>query len=598
MAADRRRVRRRALGALLLPRLLARRHRACWPRCTCWPRSASRPRRCRELMARLRPVRRFRRDQLDGRRPGRRRTDRGARRVRRRRAEFDELDGLTVRPARRAWFNLRASQHRAAAAAERRGVPTRRDGGRCATRCSRSSGPEGHPRRPRPGRASGIPRRTGGLPWPCELDPQLMDILACPADDHAPLRAGTAADPRAQPDLHRVRPRATRGGRHPGAAARRGDRTATAHDRARRHPARRRAGTWRPCTTRGVPAVGGHRGRPGALRRARRAGGGRRRSCAGPPPPRASCWCAGRAPSTPRPHARRAARPSSPVPVVLAEAVPSWIGPLDVVVAHSAAASDDDLTESVGRAVAGAPEARARPRVGRRARSPSAGAAPGAARGAAHHRAARPDLPRWPCRRAHRGRRARAVADTVRPASTALADTLDGEAERNAPGNECVHQPGEVTRAAAGRAHPAAVGHRPARRGRRRARRRSLGDARGDRGARGRPSRRPPRPPLLVQDRPDRTPGRDIFHDPFDDDAVTAAAAAPALLIGTAEEDPLHVALRRFGRDRSCRRPPASRRRGRARRTARGRCCARGLRRHPLRPGRRLPGPGHPDPPA
>jgi uncharacterized protein YbaR (Trm112 family) len=28
-----------------------------------------------------------------------------------------------------------------------------------------------------------------------ELDPQLMDILACPSDDHAPLRAGTPADP-------------------------------------------------------------------------------------------------------------------------------------------------------------------------------------------------------------------------------------------------------------------------------------------------------------------------------------------------------------------------------------------------------------------
>jgi uncharacterized protein len=30
-----------------------------------------------------------------------------------------------------------------------------------------------------------------------ELDPQLMDILACPSDDHAPLRAGTPSDPAA-----------------------------------------------------------------------------------------------------------------------------------------------------------------------------------------------------------------------------------------------------------------------------------------------------------------------------------------------------------------------------------------------------------------
>ncbi len=27
------------------------------------------------------------------------------------------------------------------------------------------------------------------------LDPQLLEILACPSDDHAPLRAGTPDDP-------------------------------------------------------------------------------------------------------------------------------------------------------------------------------------------------------------------------------------------------------------------------------------------------------------------------------------------------------------------------------------------------------------------
>jgi uncharacterized protein len=30
-----------------------------------------------------------------------------------------------------------------------------------------------------------------------ELDPQLLEILACPSDDHAPLRPGTPADPEA-----------------------------------------------------------------------------------------------------------------------------------------------------------------------------------------------------------------------------------------------------------------------------------------------------------------------------------------------------------------------------------------------------------------
>ena len=37
------------------------------------------------------------------------------------------------------------------------------------------------------------PRDEGG-PVAAQLDPQLMDILACPADDHGPLRAEQDAD--------------------------------------------------------------------------------------------------------------------------------------------------------------------------------------------------------------------------------------------------------------------------------------------------------------------------------------------------------------------------------------------------------------------
>ncbi len=56
-----------------------------------------------------------------------------------------------------------------------------------------------------------------------QLDPQLMDILACPSDDHAPLRIGTAADPTADVLTCTVVRAALPGrGRHPGAAARRG----------------------------------------------------------------------------------------------------------------------------------------------------------------------------------------------------------------------------------------------------------------------------------------------------------------------------------------------------------------------------------------
>ncbi|MYW75627.1 hypothetical protein GTW08_26355, partial [Pseudonocardia sp. SID8383] len=40
-----------------------------------------------------------------------------------------------------------------------------------------------------------------------------------------------------------------------------------------------------------------------------------------------------------------------PVPVVAAERMPGWIGPLDVVVAHSADPTDPELAESVAVAV-------------------------------------------------------------------------------------------------------------------------------------------------------------------------------------------------------------------------------------------------------
>jgi hypothetical protein len=43
--------------------------------------------------------------------------------------------------------------------------------------------------------------------------------------------------------------------------------------------------------------------------------------------------------------------PECPVPVVTAAEAPSWIGPLDVLVAHTADAADRELADSVGRAV-------------------------------------------------------------------------------------------------------------------------------------------------------------------------------------------------------------------------------------------------------
>ena len=88
-----------------------------------------------------------------------------------------------------------------------------------------------------------------------QLDPQLMDILACPSDDHAPLRAGTPDDPDADVlTCTVVRARLPGGGRHPGAAARRGHPAAAARLRAapdacsttRCSPTRGRWPRWTP----------------------------------------------------------------------------------------------------------------------------------------------------------------------------------------------------------------------------------------------------------------------------------------------------------------------------------------------------------------
>ena len=43
--------------------------------------------------------------------------------------------------------------------------------------------------------------------------------------------------------------------------------------------------------------------------------------------------------------------PGCPVPVVTVDEVPVWVGPLDVVWAHTADATDADLADGVGRAV-------------------------------------------------------------------------------------------------------------------------------------------------------------------------------------------------------------------------------------------------------
>ena len=189
-----------------------------------------------------------------------------------------------------------------------------------------------------------------------ELDPQLMDILACPS--RRP-RAAAGRHPRrprgGRPDLHRVRPRRSRWWTASRCCcstrpSRRRRPARAAPDRARRHPARPTRGRWPPST----PAACCGR-RPPRVRRSASAAQGAAEAGVGQPG-RLPAAGAGAAAPAGRVRlggrtAHRAARPGGPVPVVLADTTPSWIGPLDVVVAHTADAADVELADSVALAV-------------------------------------------------------------------------------------------------------------------------------------------------------------------------------------------------------------------------------------------------------
>ena len=190
------------------------------------------------------------------------------------------------------------------------------------------------------------------------------------------------------------------------------------------------------------------------------------------------CCCAARVPPVRRPSCSTALlAPVSPIPVLTLDATPSWIGPLDVVVAHTADRDDIALAESVQPAVRrGAEVVLSAPADG-----------PVASAGAGRARLVEPRIPVPPGLDLPR---ALAVGLTVAGALELAGAPLPagaGPAGRPArrrgraqpAGPRAVHEPGEVAGAAARRAHPAAVGHRPA----------------GHRGGRARGRRRWPRTP-------------------------------------------------------------------------------------------------------
>jgi hypothetical protein len=238
--------------------------------------------------------------------------------------------------------------------------------------------------------------------------------------------------------------------------------------------------------------------------------------------------------------------PACPVPVVTAEVAPSWIGPLDVLVAHTADPGDRELAESVGRAV----------RRGCEVVLSAPAEGPIVAAGAGAARLLEPRVPVPPGLDLPRALACLLVTATALGLLDAdldlLAADLDDELERDHLGHETFVNPAkalalrladhtpllfgtdpagtEVARygLATLAEHAAVVGYAA-----------DAGEAAGATALQR----------VLAAD-----PAGDIFHDPFDDpdvaEGIGGLAAPPrVLLVSTEDEDPRTAVLRRAGRD-------------------------------------------------
>lgn len=237
--------------------------------------------------------------------------------------------------------------------------------------------------------------------------------------------------------------------------------------------------------------------------------------------------------------------PSCPVPLVVVDSAPSWIGPLDIVVAHTDDAADADLADSVARAVRrGAEVVLSAPADG-----------PVAAAGAGRMRLVEPRIPVPPGLDLPRALavglavlRALGLLDApLEPEMDVLADVLDAEAERNQPAHEPFMNPAKslalrlaehtpllwgtdaLATAVAGHAasslatHAGVVAHSA-----------DVGQGATATG-------------LLRA--LDQAATADVFHDPFDDpEADPAARPVRLVLLASGEEDPGQAVLRRAGR--------------------------------------------------
>lgn len=239
--------------------------------------------------------------------------------------------------------------------------------------------------------------------------------------------------------------------------------------------------------------------------------------------------------------------PACPVPVVLADLVPSWIGPLDVVIAHTADPTDVELAESIARAVGrGAEVLLSAPAEG-----------PVASAGAGRARLVEPRVPVPPGldlpRALALGLVAVAVLGLVSPAPEPslepLADALDAEAERDQPGHDTFMNPAKSLALRLAERTPLLWGTDP------------LAGAVAEHGAAALAMHagvvahagdiaRAATATALVRAL-DSSAHADVFHDPYDESFGGEAPPPRLVLLGTDEADPVQTALRRTGRDRS-----------------------------------------------
>jgi hypothetical protein len=231
-----------------------------------------------------------------------------------------------------------------------------------------------------------------------------------------------------------------------------------------------------------------------------------------------------------------------PVPVVLADTAPSWVGPLDVVVAHTADPGDRELADSVRRAaVRGCEVVLSAPAEG-----PIASAGAGAAMVLEQRVPVPPglDLPRA----LGTGLVAASALGLLPVDLDALATELDRELERDHPSHEPFVNPAKtlalrladhtpllwgtdpVAREVAGYAvatlarHAAVIAHGA-----------DVAEAAAATALQRRLAR--------------QSTEKDIFRDPFDDpDPSAGAPPARVLLLSTSDEDPAAAVLRGAGR--------------------------------------------------